>query len=311
MELKENDYIGLFKGVYSRECDKDPIKFLAQKDNIWYGAVMAIFYPEIMEWDIVCSLPVGPTKSVSNIFFNAAFYGDTFSIVDSLHGICEDCEVERFEIRSAAEDQAVYVRAIVKVREFIPYDYEKDYLDDSPTDILKNIYYANNPVPKSWQGNSVQYQDINFGPLILIGLGPIKSHFKQITLESTDKDRFYRNGHFSIYFGVPVYGILKEESSRVLASLNSNMKMVKAKTISTGNSSFNIEDIVEEDKFIAKFGPYEFGIENAVKGEVYKIIDIDDQNESEDENIQIYCIEIHGRITYKLNFILSDDTIDI
>ena len=49
MELNDSDYIGLLPGQYSLECNDTPIKFLSQKENIWFGAAMAVFYPEVME----------------------------------------------------------------------------------------------------------------------------------------------------------------------------------------------------------------------------------------------------------------------
>jgi len=296
MELNDSDYIGLLPGQYSLECNDTPIKFLSQKENIWFGAAMAIFYPEVMEWDIICAMPTGPTRTVNDIFFKSAIYGDRFSIVDSIHGICEDCEVERFDIRAAATtEQNVYMRAIVKVGNYIPYDYEREFKDSTPTEILRTSVYSENPVKNLWYGEMVKSGSAKFGPLFMVGLGNVDSHYVHLSLQSQDKNRNYRQGHVSVHFSIPVWGGIANDSNRVLASLDSNIRLA------AGNIHADAEDIKDEDTFECQFGPYKFSVENAKRGEINKVIarETDDEDE-EESNLQIFSVKIRGRINYEL-----------
>jgi len=296
VNLSNDDFIGIMPGVFSKvyRDNMNPLDFLSKERNLWLGAWLYSYYPDTCSADVLTILPSGQLGYSSHPFLMSAIYGDKFSIVDSVNGIMEDCEIEKFEI-ILSEDFYLSCKSSIKIGNVIPYDYFDEFKSKVPGEILSekiNLNQKSDEIKK----RLIPMSTCELSGVSMYGIGDILSNTKRISIVPYGSNSFDKKAIINIYFKISTWG-------RWSSNIDGNISMFRKNTEISPVKQWDIPSVG------LVFGStYKFVLKNPeIKDISYVIIknkkekdktQVDQQDEDE---TQVYCLKLIGDIDYFLN----------
>jgi hypothetical protein len=307
MNLQLDDYIGIVPGVFSKRYKDmmDPLDFLSDPKNLWMGAWLFSYYPSSKSVDLLILLPKLKFALNNHHFLMSVLYGDSFSIVDSVNGILDDCKVESFEI-IIVKDFYLCARARIKVGDVIPYDMSGKYKEKTPNDFLRGKIDISE-IAQQAKTALIKLDECVVHNVSLYGIGDILGVTRKISIVPHGDNRYDKNVIVNFYFDIPVWQHMKDDVPKTIEMLKKGVyfnNFNNIKNLFSWTSKTPVIPQKNEVKLILG-KTYNFTLSNPKVYDLSYVIKHNerDDEKSHDENkqeTQTYCLKILGDVKYEL-----------